>query len=276
MDGPHTMHIDAANAEIDNLFGAIRFCLFVAFGLHIGWAIALPVQLTIFDNQILDWPASFASFALGILAAISSLIALCHSFKTQATRQKKDLDGLTCWAFLGFACSVSCWCLWAPVCIKSTSLCASFVNSKDRAGGVVDEAGYYPTATMLIIANSMSLTAWGNAVNKLKQKVAQATLISNATLTQSMNPGAQDQASFNAVTGRFDPVPGLAQVQGVAPVLEDRRPTPPIQTAVPVGTDVEAAEPPDATLLKLKSLLDAGVLTQEEFDNKKAEILKRF
>ena len=28
--------------------------------------------------------------------------------------------------------------------------------------------------------------------------------------------------------------------------------------------------------VKLKSLLDAGVLTQEEFDNKKAEILKRF
>ena len=40
--------------------------------------------------------------------------------------------------------------------------------------------------------------------------------------------------------------------------------------------DVEAAETPEAMLLKLKSLLDAGALTQEEFDNKKAEILKRF
>jgi hypothetical protein len=78
------------------------------------------------------------------------------------------------------------------------------------------------------------------------------------------------------------------QQAATTPPISFAAPTPPIQTAVPVGTadvsgggvtsypDVEAAETPEAMLVKLKSLLDAGVLTQEEFDNKKAEILKRF
>ena len=78
------------------------------------------------------------------------------------------------------------------------------------------------------------------------------------------------------------------QQAATTPPISFAAPTPPIQTAVPVGTadvsgggvtvypDVEAAEPPEAMLLKLKSLLDAGARTQEEFDNKKAEILKRF
>ena len=78
------------------------------------------------------------------------------------------------------------------------------------------------------------------------------------------------------------------QQAATTPPISFAAPTPPIQTAVPVGTadvsgggvtsypDVENPETPEAMLVKLKSLLDAGVLTQEEFDNKKAEILKRF
>ena len=78
------------------------------------------------------------------------------------------------------------------------------------------------------------------------------------------------------------------QQAATTPPISFAAPTPPIQTAVPVGTadvsgggvtvypDVENPETPEAMLFKLKSLLDAGVLTQEEFDNKKAEILKRF
>ena len=78
------------------------------------------------------------------------------------------------------------------------------------------------------------------------------------------------------------------QQAATTPPISFAAPTPPIQTAVPVGTadvsgggvtvypDVENPEAPEAMLFKLKSLLDAGVLTQEEFDNKKAEILKRF
>ena len=52
-------------------------------------------------------------------------------------------------------------------------------------------------------------------------------------------------------------------------------PPPPPETAAPVAPAAAGAASADsyAELMKLKELLDAGVLTQEEFDAQKAKIL---
>ena len=77
------------------------------------------------------------------------------------------------------------------------------------------------------------------------------------------------------------PYPGQRQLPalgeplnaGLLPVAAD----PGLSRAMAIPVDRgEADNNFQAVLINLKSLLDAGALTQEEFDNKKAEILKRF
>ena len=124
------------------------------------------------------------------------------------------------------------------------------------------------------------------AAQRAEINAINAGLIANQQQVGSMSHAPflanQQQAATTPPTGISFAAPAPT------PPISFAAPTPPIQTAVPVGTadvsgggvtvypDVENPEAPEAMLFKLKSLLDAGVLTQEEFDNKKAEILKRF
>ena len=66
------------------------------------------------------------------------------------------------------------------------------------------------------------------------------------------------------------------QAKGAAEAQEQAAPAPPpAPEQAPVPTPTPAAPPDDryAELMKLKELLDAGVLTQAEFDTQKQQIL---
>jgi hypothetical protein len=66
------------------------------------------------------------------------------------------------------------------------------------------------------------------------------------------------------------------QAKGAAEAQEQAAPAPPpAPEQAPVPTPTPAAPPEDryAELMKLKELLDAGVLTQAEFDTQKQQIL---
>ena len=83
-----------------------------------------------------------------------------------------------------------------------------------------------------------------------------------------VNNGFAQQPVQGAPAGMYAQAPQGGQYQQTPGVQGQYQQAPGIQQQAP-------AEDPLATLQKLKSLLDAGLITQSEYDSKKAEILSR-
>jgi len=123
---------------------------------------------------------------------------------------------------------------------------------------------------------NMGMNAAGGMVQGLQQQNAPA----NFTV------GQQQQPAFDPMTGQplqqqqpmFDPMTGQPLQQQAAPQpMFDPMTGQPLQQQQPAQAEQPAAAPaaedPVAKLTKMKQLLDAGVISQEEFDAAKSRVL---
>ena len=127
---------------------------------------------------------------------------------------------------------------------------------------------------------NMGMNAAGGMVQGLQQPVGQQPAFDPNT----GQPLGQQQPAFDPNTGqplgqqqpRFDPMTG-------EPLQQQQQPRFDPMTGEPIGGQqaqaqaepaaAQSAEDPVAKLTKMKQLLDAGVITQEEFDTAKTKVL---
>jgi membrane protease subunit (stomatin/prohibitin family) len=166
----------------------------------------------------------------------------------------------------------------------------SFMQQSVARG--IEAAGNNPGGGAIGIGMmGMGVGAAGSVMGGLQQPVAPAPQQQAVPgFQQPATPGFQQQGTQPAgmpvadgqvaVPAAAPAAPAGAPVQGVAPVAapmaEAPVPSPepmPAQAPAPAAAPTPAGEDPYEKLTKLKGLLDAGVITQADFDAAKAQVL---
>jgi len=118
---------------------------------------------------------------------------------------------------------------------------------------------------------NMGMNAAGGMMQGLQQPVAAQQPMFDPMTGQPLHQQPVQQPMFDPMTGQ----PLHQQQAAPQPMFDPVTGQPLVGTAAPVASQPAAApaDDPVARLTKMKQLLDAGVISQEEFDTAKAQVL---
>ena len=197
------------------------------------------------------------------------------SEETASRCRTNDLAASACFAFTIMLPCSPLWCSdWKTV--KQTIL--SYIT-------VVTDKTLYRSATMYSLCGDEKKTAQIpiSQVNSSMVAVVSRCCSKESYLVLGVPPGSPMANAGGGGGSRNRIAPNQARIliddhmaEGLRSVIEKaRQSTPPIalesMTRGPDAIDVE--DDPTQKIMKLKNLLDAGAITQSEFDEKKAELL---
>ena len=197
---------------------------------------------------------------------------------SEETASRCRTNDLATTAPLAFTVMLPCVCLWCADCKSVKQTILSYIT-------VVTDKTLYRSATMYKICGNEKKTAQIpiSQVNSSMVAVVSRCCSKESYLILGVPPGSP-MANAGGGGGKHHRVaPNQAKIlidDGMAEDLRSviekaRQSTPPVvsesMTRGPDATDFE--DGPTQKIMKLKNLLDAGAITQSEFDKKKAELL---